>query len=81
MKFFKNTVFIIAAASMIVADIILRMLPDLDGYVKRDGIVILSGIISPRADEIRDAVKKYGYKILCEESENDWLAMLITGEV
>lgn len=65
----------------IVADIILRMLPDLDSYVKRDGIVILSGIISPRADDIRDAVKKYGYKIVCEESENDWLAMLITGEV
>ena len=65
----------------IVADIILRMLPDLSKYVKADGKVILSGIISPRADEIREAVKKYGYKIVREESENDWLAMLITGEV
>ncbi len=65
----------------IVADIILRMLPDLDRYVKKDGKVILSGIISPRAEEIRDAVKKYGYRIVSEESENDWLAMLITGEV
>ena len=52
----------------IVADIILRMLPDLDRYVKKDGKVILSGIISPRAEEIRDAVKKYGYRIVSEES-------------
>ncbi len=65
----------------IVADIILRMLPDLSRYVKTDGKVILSGIIRPRADEIREAVKKYGYRIVREESENDWLAMLITGEV
>ena len=62
----------------IVADIILRMLPDIDKYVKDDGKIILSGIISPRADEVRDAVKEYGYKIVKEEVENDWLAMLIT---
>ena len=62
----------------IVADIILRMLPDIHSYVKEDGKIILSGIIAPRADEIRDAVKKYGYKVIKEENENDWLAMLIT---
>ena len=61
----------------IVADIILRMLPDISDYVKADGRIILSGIISPRADEIREAVKKYGYKIIKEEVENDWLAMLV----
>ena len=65
----------------IVADIILRMLPDLNNYVKADGKIILSGIILPRADEIREAVTKYGYKILKEETENDWLAMLVTGDI
>ena len=65
----------------IVADIILRMLPDLDKYVKREGKTILSGIINSRADEIRAALKQYGYRIIREESENDWLAILITGEV
>ena len=64
----------------IVADIILRMLPDISSYVKPQGKIILSGIISPRADEIREAVKKYGYKIIKEETENDWLAMLISGD-
>ena len=32
-------------------------------------------------DEIREALNKHGYRIIREESENDWLAMLITGEV
>ena len=64
----------------IVADIILRMLPDLSDYVKPEAKIILSGIISPRAEEIREAVKKYGYKIIKEETENDWLAMLVAAE-
>ena len=62
----------------IVADIILRMLPDIHGYVKSEGKIILSGIIAPRADEIREALGKYGYRIIKEENENDWLAMLVT---
>ena len=65
----------------IVADIILRMLPDISKYVKTEGKIILSGIISPRADEIREAVKKHGYKVIREATENDWLAMLIAAEV
>ena len=61
----------------IVADIILRMLPDIHDYVKADGKIILSGIIAPRAEEIREALKRYGYTIIKEENENDWLAMLV----
>ena len=61
----------------IVADIILRMLPDTDKYVKDDGKIILSGIIAPRADEIRTALSKHGYRIIKEANENDWLAMLV----
>ncbi len=61
----------------IVADIILRMLPDIHNYVKKDGKIILSGIIAPRAEEIREALGKHGYTIIKEENEHDWLAMLV----
>ncbi len=61
----------------IVADIILRMLPDIDKYVKQEGKIILSGIISSRADDVRGAVLENGYRIVRELSENDWVAMLI----
>lgn len=61
----------------IVADIIIRMLPDIKPYLKESAPLILSGIIAPRAEEVIAAVKKYGFKVVREERENDWLALLV----
>lgn len=60
----------------IVADIILRMLPDIPTALTPDAPLILSGIIAPRADDIRRALAGGGYRILAEEQENDWVALL-----
>lgn len=59
----------------IVADIILRMLPDVGAYLKDGAPLILSGIIEMRADEVRDGLKKHGFVILDEAKENDWIAI------
>ena len=61
----------------IVADIILRMLPDIGRYLKPGAPLILSGIIAPRADEIRRACESYGFRIDKELTENDWIALLV----
>ncbi|MBQ2876485.1 MAG: 50S ribosomal protein L11 methyltransferase [Clostridia bacterium] len=61
----------------IVADIIIRMLPDVRDYVKVGAPLILSGIIGERADEVREAVIKAGFKVEKEISENDWVGMLV----
>ena len=60
----------------IVADIIIRMMPDISDYLKDGAPLILSGIIAPRADEVRESVKKHGFTIIREEQENDWLAIM-----
>ena len=60
----------------IVADIIIRMMPDISDYLTEGAPLILSGIIAPRADEVRDAVKAAGFSIVREEQENDWLAIM-----
>ena len=60
----------------IVADIIIRMMPDIPDYLNEGAPLILSGIIAPRADEVREAVKANGFTIIREEQENDWLAIL-----
>ena len=60
----------------IVADIILRMLPDMPRYLRRGAPLILSGIIEPRADEVRDALRANGFAIVREQKENDWVAIL-----
>ena len=61
----------------IVADIIIRMLPDVRDYVSEGAPLILSGIIGERADEVRDAVIKTGFTVEKEIKENDWVGMLV----
>ena len=61
----------------IVADIIIRMMPDISEYITPKAPIILSGIISMRADEVRECVKKNGFTVIREEQENDWLAMMV----
>ena len=48
----------------IVADILIRMLPDIKPYLKDGAPLILSGIIAPRADEVIAAAEKYGFKVV-----------------
>ena len=61
----------------IVADIIIRMLPDVKDYLKAGSPLILSGIINERADEVRESVIKNGFTVEKEIKENDWVGMLV----
>ena len=61
----------------IVADIIIRMLPDVRSYVKNGAPLILSGIIGERADEVRASVIANGFTVEKEIKENDWVGMLV----
>ncbi len=60
----------------IVADIILRMLPDIRTYLIDGAPLILSGIIAPRADDVREGLSVCGFTVEREITENDWVAML-----
>ena len=61
----------------IVADIIIRMLPDVKDYILPGSPLILSGIIGERAEEVREAVSKNGFTVEKEIYENDWVGMLV----
>ena len=61
----------------IVADIIIRMLPDIGKYVKAGAPLILSGIIAEREGEVREAVIANGFTVLKVITENDWVGMLV----
>ncbi len=63
----------------IVADIILRMLPDIRRYLLPQAPLILSGIIDSRADQVREALAAHGFRIEREATENDWVAILARG--
>lgn len=61
----------------IVADIIVRMLPDIKKYLTDGAPLILSGIIAERADEVRRAAVAHGFTVEREITENDWVGMLV----
>ena len=61
----------------IVADIIIRMMPDVRRVLKNGSPLILSGIIAERADEVRACVKDNGFEVVREITENDWVATTV----
>ena len=61
----------------IVADIIIRMMPDIYAYLAPGAPIILSGIVNDRASEVIASATEHGYRIVREERENDWVALMI----
>ena len=61
----------------IVADIIIRMLPDVGKYMKNDAILLASGIINERADDVMEAFDKFGFEIVEHAVDNGWCAFAI----
>lgn len=60
--------------SNIVADVIIRLSPDVGNYLARDGVFIVSGIIEERAAEVLGVLEKEGYCTVGEKYENGWYA-------
>ena len=64
------------ATANIVADIIVRMAPDIGAYLKTGGLLITSGIIERYADDVRRAMTANGFEPVEERMESDWVAMV-----
>ncbi len=65
----------------IVADIIIRMSPDIGRFMNDDAILLASGIITERADEVVDAVIKNGLRIKEKHTDNGWCALVIEKDI
>lgn len=62
----------------IVADVIIRMAPDVCNYMKDDAVLLASGIITERADEVIQALETAGLKIIGRYEDNGWCALVVT---
>lgn len=58
----------------IVADVLMDMAELFYRKLKADGALIVSGIIGTRADEVRAALEKAGFRVERTEKDNDWTA-------
>jgi ribosomal protein L11 methyltransferase len=59
----------------IVADIILRMLPDIPKFMHKGTVLLASGIISERRDEILSALDGNGLRAVDVLEDNGWCAI------
>ena len=64
-------------AANIVADIIIRMMPDISKYMADDAVLIASGIICPRREEVEKSMAENGFEVFDELVENDWCALAV----
>ena len=61
----------------IVADVIMGMQTILKNKLTPEGILIVSGIIAPRADEVQESLLKAGFVLDCRDQSGDWVAMTL----
>ena len=61
----------------IVADIIIRMTPDVHKYIADDGVLLASGIIMERSRDVVDCFEAHGFEIVERAEENGWCALAV----
>ncbi len=59
----------------IIADVILALLPDLKHYIGLHSVILLSGIIRERKQEVVSAAVQQGYRVTREIDEGEWVAL------
>lgn len=61
----------------IVADIIIRMTPDVGKYMKDDAVLLASGIIAERCDDVVECFERNGFQVVEKLTDNDWCGLAI----
>ena len=61
----------------IVADVIIRMAPDIGAFMKENGVLIVSGIIEERAEEVVGVLEANGFTVVDSRRENGWYAGVV----
>ena len=61
----------------IVADIIIRMTPDVGKYMKDDAVLLASGIIAERCDDVVACFEANGFKVVEKLTDNDWCGLAV----
>ena len=64
----------------IVADVIIRLLENVKDYMKDSSVLITSGIIDMREEDVTKAFKKYGFRVEKRLTRENWCAFVCTAE-
>ena len=61
----------------IVADILIRMMPDVGAYLAPDGVLLLSGIVEERCADVIASADANGYSVETRLPDNGWCALAL----
>ena len=61
----------------IVADIIIRMMPDVGELMNESSVILASGIIVERSEDVITAFEEHGFEIVERIDENGWCALAV----
>ena len=61
----------------IVADIIIRMMPDVGALMDESSVILASGIIVERSEDVINGFAEHGFKIVERIDENGWCALAV----
>lgn len=61
----------------ITADVLIRLSTTLDGVVKKDGTLIMSGIINSRLAEVKSAFESAGFRLVKKLNSGEWNALML----
>jgi ribosomal protein L11 methyltransferase len=61
----------------IVADIIIRMMPDVGAFMNESSVILASGIIIERSQDVISAFDEHGFKVVERIDENGWCALAV----
>lgn len=72
----ENKTFDVVVAN-ILADVILMLLKDISKVIKKDGILILSGIIEDKKNLVINTCEKEGLELVEVQEDKEWVALLL----
>ena len=61
----------------IVADIIIRMTPDVGAFMHENTVLLASGIIAERADDVIECFESHGFRIVEQLIDNGWCGLAV----
>ena len=61
----------------IVADVVIKLLGSVKNYMEKDAPLIVSGIIDLRAQDVKSAAEKAGFRIIKEAARENWCAFVL----
>lgn len=62
--------------SNIVAEVLVKLLDDIHNHINKNGIMILSGIISEKSNIIEEKLEEENFQILEKKEDDEWVAIV-----